>query len=143
VRVAAPLSQDHDESARTLVRSYFEQVLRAGRIEELDTLLAPCFRSHSASGATVDRDGYRAAVAATLAAFTDLEVELHDQIAEAGRIATRWSVTGTHSGIFAGLAATGRRVTVSGVHIHRIAHGQIIEHWEVLDLHGLLAQLQR
>ncbi len=27
------------------------------------------------------------------------------------------------------------------MHMHRIKGGQLIEHWEVIDLHGLLAQL--
>ena len=37
--------------------------------------------------------------------------------------------------------ATGRRVTVTGIHIHRVRHGRLIEHWEELDLLGVQRQL--
>ena len=71
----------------------------------------------------------------------DLLVTVHDQMAEDDRVATRWSATGTHAGDFAGVPATGRLVTVSGIHIHRVRHGRLVEHWEELNLLGLLRQL--
>jgi predicted ester cyclase len=37
--------------------------------------------------------------------------------------------------------ATGRLVTVSGIHIHRVRNGRLIEHWEELNLLGALRQL--
>ena len=40
-----------------------------------------------------------------------------------------------------GVPATGRRVTVTGIHIHRIQRGRLTEHWEELDLLGALRQL--
>ena len=64
---------------------------------------------------------------------------MQDQVAEADKVVTRWSATGTHAGDFAGVPATGRRVT--GIHIHRVRHGRLIEHWEELDLLGVLRQL--
>ena len=64
-----------------------------------------------------------------------------DQVAEADKVVTRWSVTGTHAGDFAGVPATGRRVTVTGIQTHRVRHGRLIEHWEELDLRGVLRQL--
>ena len=32
-------------------------------------------------------------------------------------------------------------VTVTGVHIHCVRHGRLIEHWEELNLLGVLRQL--
>ena len=87
------------------------------------------------------RRTYVAAVAATHAALPDLVVTVHDQVAETDTVVTRWSATGTHAGDFAGVPATGRRVTVTGIHIHRVRHGRLIEHWEELDPLGVLRQL--
>lgn len=129
---------------RQLVRSYFEEVLTQRRIDRLDELLDPSFRSYAPSGATLDRDQYQAAVAATLAAFPDLAVTVGEQVAERDLVATRWSATGTHSGAgLLGIEPSGRRVRVSAMHMHRVRGGRLIEHWEVIDLHGLLAQLTR
>jgi predicted ester cyclase len=101
------------------------------------------FRSHAPSGATIDRNQYRSAVDATLAAFPDLAVTIEEQVAEGDLVATRWTAEGTHSGALFGLEATRRTVRVSAMHIHRVRNGRFVEHWEVIDLHGLLAQLTR
>jgi predicted ester cyclase len=68
-------------------------------------------------------------------------VTVHDQVAVEDKAATRWSATGNHAGDFAGVPATGRLVTVTGIHIHRVRYGRLIEHWEELDLLGVLRQL--
>jgi steroid delta-isomerase-like uncharacterized protein len=127
--------------SRQLVRSYYDDVLNWRRVDRLDELLDPDFRSFAASGATIDREQYKAVVAATLAAFSDLTVTVEEQVAERDLVATRWTATGTHSGELFGIDPTWRRVRVAAMHMHRIENGRIIEHWEVIDLHGLLAQL--
>ena len=127
--------------AKRLVRAYFDEVLSRRRIDRLDELLDPQFRSHAASGESIDRDQYRAAVAATLAAFPDLAVSVEEQVGEHDLVATRWTATGTHAGALFGIEPTRRRVRVSAMHMHRVSSGRLIEHWEVIDLHGLLEQL--
>jgi len=130
-----------DVDPKGLVRSYYEEVLTQQRIDRLDKLLDPRFRSYGSSGASSNREEYRAAVAATLAAFPDLTVMVEEQVAERDLVATRWTATGTHHGALFGIEPTRRTVRVSAMHMHRIKGGQLIEHWEVIDLHGLLAQL--
>jgi predicted ester cyclase len=132
-----------DANPKQLVRSYFDEVLTQRRIDRLDELLDQGFRSYAPSGASIDRDQYQAAVAATLAAFPDLAVTVEEQVAEHDLVATRWSAVGTHSGDLFGIESTRRRVRVSAMHMHRTRDGRFIEHWEVIDLHGLLAQLTR
>jgi predicted ester cyclase len=48
---------------------------------------------------------------------------------------------GTHLGDFFGIPPTGRRVTMSGVHVMQIADGKIAEHWGSNDDLGLIRQL--
>jgi steroid delta-isomerase-like uncharacterized protein len=132
-----------DTDPKPLVRSYFEEVLTQRRVDRLDKLLDPRFRSHAPSGATFDRNQYRAAVDATLAAFPDLAITIEQQVAEGDLVATHWTAEGTHSGALFGLEATRRTVRVSAMHFHRVRNGRFVEHWEVIDLHGLLAQLTR
>jgi hypothetical protein len=54
-----------DVDPKQLVRSYFEEVLTQRRIDRLEKLLDPSFRSYGPSGASIDREEYRAAVATT------------------------------------------------------------------------------
>jgi steroid delta-isomerase-like uncharacterized protein len=97
--------------------------------------------SHVSGGSDVGAGAYSAAVEATHAAFPALVVTVHDQVAEGDKVVTRWSASGTHAGDFAGVPATGRLVTVTGIHIHRVRYGRLAEHWEELNLLGVLRQL--
>jgi steroid delta-isomerase-like uncharacterized protein len=128
-------------AAKSLVARYYDEVLTGRDLGALDELLAPEFRSHLPDGTGLDRDAYRSAVAASHLAFPDLVVEVEAQLAEADLVATRWRAHGTHRGTFAGVAATGRPVAVTAIHIHRIAGGRLTEHWEEIDLLGLFRQL--
>lgn len=129
------------EENKALVRRYYQEVLTGRDRDLLARLLDFSFVSHGSGGSAAGAGAYTAAVDATHAAFPDLVATVHDQVAEADKVVTRWSAAGTHAGDFAGVPATGRRVTVTGIHIHRIRHGRLIEHWEELDLLGVLRQL--
>ena len=62
-------------------------------------------------------------------------------IAEGDRVATKRTFSGTHTGDFGEIAATGRRVTLQYVDILRFRDGKIIEHWHSLDQLSFLQQL--
>ena len=126
---------------KALVRRYYDEVLTGRHEECLDELLAAEFTSHGAGGVHVGAIGYGAAVSATHAAFADLVVTIHDQVAEADRVATRWSATGTQTGSYAGVPASNRQVTISGIHIHRVRDGRLAEHWDEVDALGALRQM--
>lgn len=123
-----------------MCRFYFD-VLAGRRIEELDLLLAPGFVAYDPVGARIDRGDYIDAVRMLHEGFGRLTVRLDDQLAERDRVSTRWTASATHSGDFAGIAATGREVTLAGTDIHRVRDGRLIELWEQLDLASLVAQI--
>jgi predicted ester cyclase len=53
----------------------------------------------------------------------------------------RWTMSGTHQGELMGIAATGKRMTVTGFDLFRIAGGKIVEMWQDADQLGMLQQL--
>ena len=126
---------------KTLVRRYYDEVLTGRDRGLLEQLVDPSFVSHISGGPDVGADVYAAAVDATHTAFLDLVVTVHDQIAEEDKVVTRWSATGTQTGSFAGVTATGRSITVTGIHIHRVLDGRLLEHWEELNLLSALRQM--
>jgi steroid delta-isomerase-like uncharacterized protein len=139
---------DHDrpgvgqlEQNKALVRSYYDRVLAGRDASVLEDLLDPEFISHGPGGATAGVEGYTTAVAQTHAAFPDLVVTIHDQVAEADKVVTRWSATGTQTGPYVGVPASHQVVTVSGIHIHRLRDGRFLEHWEEIDALGALRQI--
>jgi steroid delta-isomerase-like uncharacterized protein len=74
-------------------------------------------------------------------AFPDLELVIDDMFGDAGRVATVFTLNGTHLGELMGVPGTGARVSVRGVIHSRVESGRIAEEWELLDLAGLYRQL--
>ncbi len=76
-----------------------------------------------------------------LEAFPDLHIDLEDVVAEDDKVATRWTLTGTHKGVDEGLSPTGKGVKVTGMSFDRLVDGQIMEGWDNWYGLGLLEQL--
>ena len=74
-------------------------------------------------------------------AFPDLVFTVEDLIIDGERVALLGRVSGTHSGEFFGMAATGRRIELSCVFIYRLEDGLIVHERRVLDFTGLLVQV--
>jgi steroid delta-isomerase-like uncharacterized protein len=75
-------------------------------------------------------------------AFPDAQRTVEEQVTDDNQtVVTRWRATGTHQGEFMGIAPTGKRITITGISIHRIASGKIVEEWQEWDSLGLMQQL--
>ena len=100
-------------------------------------LVSADFVDHSAlPGLPPGRDGVRALFDAFHAAFADFTGVIEDQVAELDKVVTRKSFTGRHVGEFMGVQPTGRDVRIDVIDIVRVADGQIVEHWNVVDQLG-------
>jgi hypothetical protein len=73
--------------------------------------------------------------------FSGLRFTTEDIIAEGDLVACRFTMTGTNTGEFMGMPATGRAVSVPGVDILRFKTGKVVEHWGLTDELSLLQQL--
>jgi len=62
--------------------------------------------------------------------------------AEGDRVTTRWRADATHQREFQGIAATGRPITMRGIHIDRVVNGKIAGRWESVNLLGVLEQIR-
>ena len=76
-----------------------------------------------------------------LTAFPDLKGSIDDMIAEGDKVAVRFTIQGTHQGVFRDIAPTGKRITVSGLEIDRCAGGKFVETWLISDRLGMMQQL--
>ena len=85
--------------------------------------------------------GLKAQLEKYIAAFEGAHVTVDEQVAEGDIVATRWTARGTHTGEIAGVAPTGKEVTVTGLTISRVENGQVVEERSVWDALGMLVQL--
>jgi steroid delta-isomerase-like uncharacterized protein len=124
-----------------VVRRAFEEIMNHGNVDIIDELFASDFTGHDTADSTFGREKFREGVLAMLAAFSNIHVDIADQLVDGDKVATRWRATGVHAGEFYGIPATGRHGSLTGISIDRIAGGKIVESWEVTDDAGLLRQL--
>jgi predicted ester cyclase len=80
-------------------------------------------------------------VAVIEAGFPRYEITAEDMVAEEDRVALRATFIGTHTGDFAGLAPTQRRVTQPFMIIYRVDGEKIVEHWMSIDMLSFMQQL--
>ncbi len=110
-----------------------------------EALLAPEFVDHTPfPGFGSTREDVKALFRVLRAAFPDLRAEVHAQFTDGDgeRVATWKTFHGTHQGAFVGIAPTGRKVTIRVMDFVRVSGGLMREHWNVVDVAGLMAQLQ-
>eukprot|EP00727_Mastigamoeba_balamuthi_P004516 m51a1_g14062 hypothetical protein (149) ;mRNA; r:1223873-1224644 len=74
--------------------------------------------------------------------FPDLQFVVNEVIEEMPTIVTRWTFSGTHAGEFRGYPPTNKKVSWSGICIHRInEHGRVYEMHYFFDSRLLYNQL--
>jgi serine phosphatase RsbU (regulator of sigma subunit)/ketosteroid isomerase-like protein len=117
------------EQNKTLVRRLFEA---RGKLDmdAMEKMLAPHFLSHTKMfpGQQLDREGFKRMSLEYHAAFSNTRFIVEEQVAEADKVVSRFTVHATHDlGEFLGVAPTGREVTSMAIFIHRISDGKIAE----------------
>jgi steroid delta-isomerase-like uncharacterized protein len=132
----------HAEANKRVVRRFVDEYQTAANEQSFAELLHPEVVDRSRPpGIAEGAEGVRQQFEAFRAAFPDFHAVIHDQIAEDDKVVTRKVFHGTHHGELMGIAPTGREVQIEVIDIVRIEDGQIVEHWNVVDRLGLLAQL--
>ena len=131
-----------DDATRNkeLARRFFEEVWKRGDETGIDRYIAADAGGNDPTFGT-GREAFRAQWRTWRAAFPDLHFAVEDLVAEGDKVVTRWTLTGTHRGEFQGIVPTGRRVSVAGMSLDRIAGGQIAEGFDAWDELGLHRQL--
>ena len=125
------------------VRRYVSDIWNAGNPDLLGEFVTEDHVRHQPGGDVVGTDALSSAITALRVGFPDLHFEATVIPADdLGKTVTRrWVMTGTHEGVYAGIAPTGRAVTSTGIGISRFEGGKIAEEWISRDDLGLLAQL--
>ncbi len=130
------------EQNKQTVRRYLDEVWNQGRIEGSAVHLAPGYLRHLGPGSEpLDIEGQRVRLQSFRTAFPDVHLEIEEMLAEGDLVAFRFTMSGTHSGLFQGFEPTGKRISVPGLDLVRLKDGLLTEHWGGADLNRLKAQL--
>ncbi len=132
---------DEDRN-KALLRRFYEELWSQGDLEAIPQLVAEDFVDHHRPpGAPPGREGLASLVATWRTAFPNMRETCEDLIAEGDKVVGRFTMRGTHGGEFMGVPPTGKRVTMNGIDIVRVAGGKIAEFWYGEHLLELMQQL--
>ncbi|TAL90057.1 MAG: ester cyclase [Candidimonas sp.] len=130
------------ESNSHVVRHFIEEVLNRGKIDTAGQFFwEDMVEQAPLPGQGPGLEGLKGVLRGLSAAFPDMHWVIQEQISEGDKVLSRFEWTGTHRGIFLGVPATERPVTVWGMVVDRLEGGKIKETRIIMDTLGLMMQL--
>jgi predicted ester cyclase len=119
------------EDRKAVVQRLVREVFNDGRLEVLDQLYAPGLAGRA-----------RAWIAPFRVAFSELEMEIVELVAEGDTVVARFVCSGTHTGVWLRHLPTHRRFhRVPEVYFFGFTGEQISKAWGLEDTHRRLHQL--
>ena len=130
------------EENKAIMRRYFS-VFEQGNIDLLDELLAPDYVNHTPATPDLPTgpEGVKGVVSMFRSGMPDLKVLIEDMIAEGDKVATRYTLEGTHEGELFGVPPTGQRLSIKSFTVEQVSDGKIRDHWRVSDNLDMMQQL--
>lgn len=131
------------EQNKALYRRFVDEVVNKKNLAVIDELMAPDYLEHEEMppGLPSGVEGQKLMMGMLFSAFPDLQSSTDVLIAEGDLVVGHHTTTGTHTGDFMGIPATGKRISIGEVHIVRIVNGKGVEHLGQVDMMGMMQQL--
>jgi steroid delta-isomerase-like uncharacterized protein len=104
-------------------------------------LHAESVQAHGLAPTVLDKAGMMKFYGALVGGFPDLTIHVDELVGEGDKVVWRITASGTHSGPFQGVPATGKSVKFGAHYTFRIEHGKIVERWSTLDRLAVLVQI--
>jgi steroid delta-isomerase-like uncharacterized protein len=130
------------DTNKDVIRAFVEDVINQGRLARANDLVKEDFvELDPLPGQEQGREGLKAVIESMRTAFPDMHWVVREMVSEGEKVVTRFTWTGTHKGVFAGVPATGARVEVKGVVIDRLEDRMMADSRILMDTMSLMQQL--
>lgn len=130
------------EQDKARIHEFIERVFNQHDVDAAGEYLSADLVDHNPwPGFPGTLQGFKDGTKAFLAAFPDTRIDIDEILSDGDKLIIRNRLSGTNSGAFMGMPATGKRAEVEGIDIVRMVDGKQAEHWGVFDAAGLLQQL--
>jgi steroid delta-isomerase-like uncharacterized protein len=131
------------EKNKAIINHFDEACIEQNNAAALDELVADHVINHAAQpGMPNGKDSFHHFLDALHAGLSDIKVVALRQVAEHDLVVTHKVISGTHSGTFFGIPATGRPVSFEAIEIIRLEDGRYAEHWVQSNMAAVLGALQ-
>lgn len=130
-----------DDAVRELVECFYAALDRQDW-PTVEALVSPRVVVEVGSSAPIGWNEWRGNLEEFHRGFPDGRHVIEEVLVDGSHGVSRCRFVGTHTGEFRGVAPTGTKVSVGGIHIDRFQGDMLVEHRGQLDMHGLLGQLK-
>jgi steroid delta-isomerase-like uncharacterized protein len=126
--------KDYKQQNIDVVLRAHHEVWNKKRYDLIPEIYAEDYQAHFICGMeTRGQDGMHDFISGHHKSFPDWTEKVVDIVADGDRVVTRYISNATHEGEFAGIPATGRKIEIAEVSIHRVLNGKIVEQWGFPD----------
>jgi len=130
------------EKNKQIVLRFNKEVLEKGSTSIITEIVADDFVNHTAmSNISKDASGLIQFVHMLHKAFSEMKIDIHEQIAENDLVATRKTIHAKHTGEIMGHAASGKLVEFNVIDIIRLRDGKYTDHWGRNDIMQVIQSL--
>ena len=85
--------------------------------------------------------GYLSIIAMMRSGFPDIQWTLEDMVSDGDKIAARFTMRGTHQGLFFGVPATGKSIQAQAINFYHLSDGRFVKEYGQPDMLAIMAQI--
>ena len=127
----------------SVIREWFDAILTRSP-DAMDRVMTPDYLHHDPQlppDMQTSREAFKQGISGFVSAFGDVRITVDEVFSDGGKVAARWTFSGTHQAEFMGAAPTGNAVSFSAISTQSVAEGKLAESWVNHDALGLMQKL--
>lgn len=126
-----------------LIDRVWEEAIENGEMAVVEEALASDYVLHTPAAPEPirGREGFVQYKRTLREAFPDISVTIEDRVVGEDSVVDRYRMAGTHEGEFNGVSPTGVEVEFTGLIVHYLADGEIVENVAEFDVLDIMQQL--
>ena len=120
----------------------WDEIINKGKLDMFnDSNFTKDVVMHASPTDIVGIDSAKAYYANYLTGFSNTSLTIKDVFGQGDKLVKHWTFSGTHTGVFFGIPATGKKVSIDGVTLVRMSNGKIAEERDFFDNYDFMMQL--
>ncbi len=128
------------EQNKILVRRFLTEVWMQGNLDNLEQMIAASHVHHLTRRQLYGPQGVRELVIQFHTFLTDVQITIHDLLADGDKVVAYFTFSGIDRGGTMGHPPSGKPVSFAGIDIFQVADDQIVARWGIVDLLSVLYQ---
>ncbi len=133
------------DSVAANIRMYshvWDEIINKGNLGEFnDSNFTKDVVMHMSPSDITGIDTARGYYANFITGFSGIKFTIKDIFGQGNKLVKHWNFSGTHTGVFFGIPATNKKVSLDGVTLVRMSNGKIAEERDFFDNYDFMIQL--